>query len=107
MATDSRIDRENNDLIITDMDDSVELPPSYHIIFYNDDFTSMDFVVDVLQSIFQKSSSEAEKLMMIIHNSGSAAVAIYPFYIAETKIRQVRAAAEKNGYPLRCEMEKI
>ena len=83
----------------------VELPPESKVIFYNDDFTTMEFVTEVLVSIFNKSHEEAEALMMEVHTNGSAVVGAYTYDIAISRKRLTISIARKNGFPLRVEIE--
>ena len=80
--------------------------PNYKVLFLNDDFTTMDFVVAVLMHIFHKSPPEAEALMLKIHTEERAVVGIYHKEIAETKVRQTLEAAERNNFPLKVILEK-
>lgn len=82
-----------------------ELPPEKKVIIFNDDFTTMDFVVDILVSVFNKSHEEAEKLMKLVHNSGSAALGPYTYDIAVSRSNLAVSLARKNGFPLRVEVE--
>ena len=86
-------------------DSSIMLPPERKVVFYNDDFTTMDFVVDVLVSIFNKSHSEAEELMQMVHQEGSSVVGVYTYDIAVSRTNLTLQAARKNGFPLRVEVE--
>lgn len=86
-------------------DTSFELPPEKKVIFFNDDFTTMDFVVDVLVSIFNKTNEEATALMQAVHQNGSAVVGIYTFDIAVSRANLTKQVARKNGFPLRVEVE--
>lgn len=88
-----------------DEDTSFCVPPEKKVIFYNDDFTTMDFVVDILVSIFNKSHSEAENLMESVHTNGSAIVGTYTFDIAISRKSLAVQLARKNGFPLRVEVE--
>ncbi len=78
----------------------------YKVIIHNDDYTPMDFVVDVLVEIFRKNSAEATQLMLRIHKKGKAVGGVYTFEIAETKVQQVHSLAEQSEYPLRASMEE-
>ncbi|MEM5947905.1 ATP-dependent Clp protease adaptor ClpS [Spirochaetia bacterium 38H-sp] len=80
-------------------------PELYWVVMLNDDYTPMDFVVNVLMSVFDKNPLEATELMMTIHNKGSARIASYVYDIAVTKISRVHDEAKKNNFPLRCTME--
>jgi ATP-dependent Clp protease adaptor protein ClpS len=82
-------------------------PESYRVILLNDHYTTMDFVVDILISIFQKGEEEATRIMMDIHQRGKGIAGIYPWDIALTKAEQVHAAAAQKGFPLRCIVEPV
>ncbi len=79
-------------------------PPMYRVVMLNDDFTPMDFVVEVLMRFFHKSADEAHALMMRVHEKGSAVCGVYTREIAETRVMQVETAARAAGHPLRCEI---
>ena len=81
-------------------------PSMYKVIMHNDNFTPMQFVTTVLISIFEKSQSEAEKIMMSIHNSNGSVAGIYVYEIAETKVEQTEALSNKFGFPLKCTIEE-
>jgi ATP-dependent Clp protease adaptor protein ClpS len=80
-------------------------PNRFKVFMHNDDYTTMDFVVDVLQLIFHKESAEATTLMLQIHQRGRALCGLYPFEIAETKVDKVHKRARESGFPLRCTLE--
>jgi ATP-dependent Clp protease adaptor protein ClpS len=80
-------------------------PPLYRVLLLNDDYTPMDFVVDVLIRYFRKSEDEAVRIMLHVHHQGVGVCGVYAFEIAETKVRQVVSAARQAGHPLRCVME--
>ena len=81
------------------------LASMYKVIMHNDDYTPMDFVVNVLTDIYKKNEAQANGLMLKIHNEGCAIVGIYTREIAETKQEMTHQAAQKEGYPLRCTIE--
>ncbi len=81
-------------------------PSMYKVLLLNDDYTSMDFVVDVLTTVFHKSVDEAVQIMMNVHKNGNGICGVYTYEIAETKVETVHSLAEENGYPLRSTMEK-
>lgn len=85
--------------------DDIDEPHLYNVVMFNDDYTTMDFVVDVLMTIFDKSADDAARLMEKIHTSGRAVAGVYAFDIAATKAAQTKEAARASGYPLRCELE--
>lgn len=78
-------------------------PRRYKVIIYNDDFTTMEFVVLVLTSVFFKSAEEAEALMLSVHKSGSAVVGIYSYDMAISKVRKATMMAREENFPLRLE----
>lgn len=80
-------------------------PRLYKVILFNDDYTTMDFVVEVLQVFFAMNRERATQVMIKVHQEGSAVCGIYPRDIAETKVEQVSAFAKQREHPLRCELE--
>lgn len=80
-------------------------PRRYKVIIYNDDFTTMDFVVMILVQVFLKSETEAEALMMQVHYSDKATVGIYSYDIAASKARKATNMAREQGFPLRLSVE--
>ncbi len=84
---------------------SIEVPPEKDVVFYNDDYTTMDFVVDVLVSVFNKSHENAELIMQTVHEQGSAVVGTYTYDIAVSRTNLTRSIAKQNGFPLRVEVE--
>jgi len=81
-------------------------PSLYRVILHNDDYTSMEFVVMILQVVFGKSGDEAVKIMYDVHRNGTGIAGVYSREIAETRVHIVHSKARENGYPLRCTMEK-
>jgi ATP-dependent Clp protease adaptor protein ClpS len=81
-------------------------PKLYKVILLNDDFTTMEFVIEVLKTFFAMSQERATQVMLQIHNEGSAICGLYPKDIAETKVNQVTAFAKQHGHPLRCHTEE-
>ena len=81
-------------------------PSLYRVLLLNDDYTPMEFVVLVLQDVFNKTREEAMRIMLHVHNQGVGECGIYPFEVAETKVTRVMDTARKNQHPLQCVMEK-
>ena len=81
-------------------------PTLFRVVLHNDDYTTMDFVVDVLESIFNKAPAEAFRIMMQVHTQGKGLCGVYPFEIAETKVATVEERARDNGFPLKALLEK-
>lgn len=90
----------------TDTSQKTKKPDLYKVILLNDDYTTMDFVVKILESIFNKSPVEAVQIMLHVHKNGSGIAGVYTKDIAETKINIVHDLARKNQFPLRCIMVK-
>ncbi len=86
--------------------DDTRTPPLFKVLMHNDDYTTMEFVVEVLQSVFHLSDTAAERIMLAIHFQGLGHCGTYPFAIAETKVQEVCSKARKAGYPLKCSIEK-
>jgi len=82
-------------------------PKLYRVILYNDDYTTMDFVVEILISIFNKPAAEATKIMLDVHKNGRGVCGLYSYDIAMSKIKQVHDEAREKGHPLRCGCEEV
>jgi ATP-dependent Clp protease adaptor protein ClpS len=82
-------------------------PPMYKVLLHNDDYTTMDFVVELLITIFHKSFEEATQIMLSVHRSGVGVCGTYTYEIAETKVETVHELASQRGFPLKCSMEKV
>jgi ATP-dependent Clp protease adaptor protein ClpS len=84
----------------------VQEPPLYKVLLHNDDYTTMDFVLTILENVFHKSTAEATTIMLNVHEQGIGVAGIYTREISETKVTVVHELARKNEYPLRCSIEK-
>ena len=91
--------------VTTDIDEEVTEPPLYKVLLHNDDFTTKEFVVTILVSVFNKSLDEATQLMWSVHRKGLGVAGVYPLEVAETKIGIVKSTAEEYGFPLKMTME--
>ncbi len=80
-------------------------PKQYKVIMHNDDFTTMDFVVDILREFFHKNEIEAERLMLLVHETGKAVVGTSPYDIAVSKVQSASARAREEGFPFRMTIE--
>ncbi|NVJ52325.1 MAG: ATP-dependent Clp protease adapter ClpS [Campylobacteraceae bacterium] len=91
-----------------ELDSNLEVsePKKYKVILLNDDYSTMDFVIDVLTNIFRKSVDEATQIMLNIHNNGREVCGIYSHEIASTKVAQVKTHAREKGFPLKAIMEE-
>lgn len=85
---------------------NIREPKHFKVIMHNDDFTTMDFVVGILIDIFHKNEAEAQRLMLMVHKSGRAAVGTYPYDIAVTKIQSAMSRAKEEGFPFRMTVEE-
>ena len=81
-------------------------PTLFKVVLLNDDYTTMEFVVQVLETVFQKSPAEAFRIMMQVHQSGSGVAGVYPWEVAETKVETVTSMARHAEYPLRAAIEE-
>ena len=84
----------------------LEYPPRYNVIIYNDDYTPMEFVVMVLEKIFNKKQEEATQIMLHVHKNGIGVCGTFTYEVAESKCKSVMDMAKKNEHPLQCTMEK-
>ncbi len=82
-----------------------EKPQLYAVLLHNDDYTTMQFVVEVLEGIFHKSPAEAYRVMMHVHTRGHGVCGTYSHDVAETKVEQVHEQARREGFPLRASVE--
>jgi ATP-dependent Clp protease adaptor protein ClpS len=80
-------------------------PELYRVLLINDDYTTMDFVIEVLETIFHKQPAEAYRIMMAVHTQGKGLCGVYPHEVAETKVQTVIERARENGFPLLAAME--
>jgi ATP-dependent Clp protease adaptor protein ClpS len=80
-------------------------PELYKVFLLNDDYTTMDFVVEILESVFHKQPAEAFRIMMMVHTQGKGLCGVYPHEVAETKVESVIVRAREHGFPLRAAME--
>lgn len=83
-----------------------DLVPKYKVVLLNDDYTPMDFVVMILQTIFHKSFEDAMGIMLKVHHEGAGICGIFPKDVAQTKAELVRQQAQSHEHPLRCVVEK-
>jgi len=97
---------DNEGQVLTREKEEVKPPEEFRVILLNDDFTTMEFVVSVLMTVFHKPVPEATRIMLDVHKKGRGIVGVYTYDIAATKISQVHALARQNGFPLKCTMEK-
>ena len=97
---------DSHELVEEEIKDEVEKPRKYHVFLLNDDYTPMDFVVEVLCRYFNKTSEQATDIMLTIHYKGKALCGTFSADIAETKVEYVTRYALENEHPLKCVLEK-
>lgn len=97
---------QTGDLLLAKPEEKTQKPPLYKVLFLNDDYTPMDFVVHLLERFFGIYGEEAVQIMLKVHKHGVAVVGVFPYQIAETKVAQVLALARKHQHPLQCVMER-
>lgn len=97
----ARIEEEVDTLLALDE------PTQYKVLLHNDDYTTMEFVIDILMNVFHKSLEESEIIMLEIHKSGKGVCGIFTYEIAETKVHQVKEIAKSSGFPLLATMEEV
>ena len=85
---------------------ALQEPPRYRVLLHNDDYTTMDFVVMILQSVFNKDTEEATRIMLNVHQQGVGIAGVYTREIGETKVTIVHRLAKKYQFPLKCTLEK-
>ncbi len=95
----------NDDLALETAKPRLKKPPLYRVLLLNDDYTTMEFVIDVLTSVFHHSEEKAAQIMMHVHQKGAGICGIYTREIAETKVEQVLQYSQQNKHPLQCTME--
>jgi len=104
MAKDSPIHQDDT---LTRDREEVREPPLYKVLLHNDDYTTMDFVVMILEEIFHKSTEEATRIMLNVHHRGVGVAGVYTREIGETKVATVHRLARKNQFPLKCSLEEV
>jgi ATP-dependent Clp protease adaptor protein ClpS len=98
-------DRQTGGAILERTRQETKRPELYKVLLLNDDYTTMDFVVEVLETIFNKQPAEAFRIMMMVHTQGKGLCGLYPHEIAETKVEAVISSAREHGFPLKAAME--
>jgi ATP-dependent Clp protease adaptor protein ClpS len=94
------------DLAVEEARPKLKQPSLYRVVLINDDYTPMEFVVDILETIFGMERTSATQVMLEVHTKGKGICGVYNFEIAETKVAQVMGLAQQHQHPLLCEMEE-
>ena len=100
-----KMDKQSDIGVLDKQKNKVELPKKFKVVLYNDDYTTMDFVVAILEKIFHRNKADATAIMMNVHNSGRGIAGVYSKEIADTKVGQVKATATAYKVPLLAEAE--
>ncbi len=102
MERDPNLEQE----VVSKTKKKLKKPPLYKVLLHNDDYTTMEFVVYILQTVFHKPHTEATQIMLHVHRNGIGVAGIYPYEVAETKVATVEYLARQNEFPLKCTMEE-
>jgi ATP-dependent Clp protease adaptor protein ClpS len=94
------------ELVDSETEEEVKEPSMYKVLLHNDDYTSMEFVVEILLSVFNKSIEDATMIMLKVHKEGLGVSGVYTYEVAETKVDTVHTLAREREFPLKCTMEK-
>ncbi|MGD8771332.1 MAG: ATP-dependent Clp protease adapter ClpS [Desulfobacterales bacterium] len=97
---------ETEEEVISETRDEIDEPPMYKVLLHNDDYTTMEFVVEVLMLVFNKPPEEAVEIMLNVHQKGIGICGVYTYEVSETKVNTVHDLARQNGFPLKCTMEE-
>jgi len=98
-------DRQTSGEVLERTRQETKKPELFKVLLLNDDYTTMDFVIDILESVFHKQPAEAHRIMMMVHTQGKGLCGVYSYEVAETKVETVVARARDSGFPLRAAME--
>ncbi len=97
---------DSEELVTSKPTEDLKEPPVYKVLLHNDDYTTMEFVVEILMNVFNKAIEEATRIMLNVHQQGIGVCGAYSYEVAETKVDTVHLLAHENGFPLKCSMEK-
>lgn len=97
---------ETTEEVIPESTEEIDEPPMYRVLLHNDDYTTMEFVVEILILVFGKSPEEAVDIMLNVHQKGVGICGVYTYEVSETKVNTVHDLAKQQGFPLKCSMEK-
>ena len=98
-------DRRTAGDVLEETRQATKKPELFKVLLLNDDYTTMEFVVEILEDVFHKQPAEAHRIMMLVHTQGKGLCGVYPFEVAETKVDAVVERARQSGFPLRAAME--
>ena len=99
-------EHEHDTGVVTESEQAVKRPSLYKVLLHNDDFTTMDFVVYILESVFHKGEADAVKIMLAVHHQGVGVAGVYTYEMAEAKVDKVAQLAKAHDFPLLCTLEE-
>jgi ATP-dependent Clp protease adaptor protein ClpS len=99
-------DPDTKEIVESDILEDIREPSMYKVLLHNDDYTTMEFVVEVLMLVFNKSVENATRIMLNVHREGVGLCGVYTYEVAETKVGTVSTLAREKGFPLKCTMEE-
>ena len=92
--------------VVTESEKKLQPPPMFRVLLHNDDYTTMEFVVHVLENVFHRSQTESTQIMLHVHRNGIGVAGVYTYEVAETKVALVDTLARRHEFPLKCTMEE-
>ena len=92
--------------VITETEKKTKQPPLYKVLLHNDDYTTMEFVVYILQTVFHHDATKATQVMLHVHRQGTGVAGVYTHEVAEAKVSHAEGLAQKQQFPLKCSMEE-
>lgn len=101
-----KYDYEHDEAVLTEERAKLDKPPRYRVVLHNDNFTTMEFVIHVLETIFNRPTAEAFRVMLEVHNAGRGVAGTYTREVAEMKVSKTMSLAEAHEYPLLCTAEE-
>lgn len=102
----SRREDEFDRDVVVETEKKLKRPSLYKVLLHNDDYTTKEFVVHILESVFNKDSTEAVQIMLHVHRNGIGVAGVYTYEVAETKVKTVESLARQYEYPLKCSIEE-
>ncbi len=92
--------------VVVETEKKLKRPSLFKVLLHNDDYTTKEFVVQILEYVFNKDNTEAVQIMLHVHRNGIGVAGVYPYEVAETKVKTVESLARQYEYPLKCSIEE-
>ncbi len=99
-------DSKTDGTVQSEINEKITEPPMYKVLLHNDNYTTMEFVVEILIAVFKKSYEDANRIMLNVHNHGVGICGVYTYEVAETKVETVHSHAKRNEFPLKSSFER-